>query len=335
MEKKHVVLGLIGAGRIGKMHAENILSHVPNAFLKSVADPHLDKSWAARVGIPEQLNDVNALLNDPEIEAVVIATPSSTHVSMIQLAAQAGKHIFCEKPIALSPIDIGKAIDAVNKANVKLQVGFNRRFDPEFRKVRQFVQSGEIGDIHIIKITNRDPIRPNLDFIPDSGGLFLDFSIHDIDTLRFISGCDIVEIYATGAVLVDPEIGKLGDIDTALVTAKLDNGALCQIDLSRETKYGYDQQLEVLGTKGCASVHNTSPTNSSLATVNGIKKDKPFFSFVERYKEAYIIEVKEFIECVQNNQKPIVTGDDALAAIKVAQAAGESFKNNKPVRIGR
>jgi myo-inositol 2-dehydrogenase / D-chiro-inositol 1-dehydrogenase len=335
MDKNKVVLGLIGAGRIGKMHAENIISHVPNAFLKSVADPNLDKNWAERIGIPERLTNVNALLSDHEIKAVVIAMPSSTHVSMIQLAAQAGKQIFCEKPIALTPEDIKKAIAAVNKAKVKLQVGFNRRYDPEFRKVHELVHSGQIGDIHIIKVTNRDPMRPSLDFIPNSGGLFLDFSIHDIDTLRFISGSDIEEIYATGAVLVDPEIGKLGDIDTALVTVKLKNGALCQIDLSRETKYGYDQQLEVLGTKGCASVHNTSPTNASLATVNGIKKDKPYFSFVERYKEAYIIELLEFIDCVQNDQKPKVTGDDALEAVIVAQAAGMSLKNNKPVRIER
>jgi myo-inositol 2-dehydrogenase / D-chiro-inositol 1-dehydrogenase len=335
MAKKKVVLGLMGAGRIGKMHGENILAHVPNAFLKSVADSNLDKDWAERVGIPERLTDVNELLADKEIEAVVIATPSSTHVAMIQLAAAAGKQIFCEKPIALSPEDIKKAVNAAKEANVKLQVGFNRRFDPEFRKVHQLVQEGKVGDIHIIKLTNRDPLRPSLNFIPDSGGLFKDFSIHDMDTLRFISGCDVEEIYASGTVLVDPEIGKLGDIDTALIIAKLTNGALCMIDLSRETKYGYDQQLEVLGTKGCAAVHNTSPTNASFSTADGIVKDKPHFSFVERYKEAYIIEIKEFIDCVQNNQAPLVTGDDALAAMQVAQAAGESFKINKPVRIER
>ena len=335
MAKKKVVLGLMGAGRIGKMHGENILAHVPNAFLKSVADSNLDKDWAERVGIPERLTDVNELLADKEIEAVVIATPSSTHVAMIQLAAAAGKQIFCEKPIALSPEDIKKAVNAAKEANVKLQVGFNRRFDPEFRKVHQLVQEGKVGDIHIIKLTNRDPLRPSLNSIPDSGGLFKDFSIHDMDTLRFISGCDVEEIYASGTVLVDPEIGKLGDIDTALIIAKLTNGALCMIDLSRETKYGYDQQLEVLGTKGCAAVHNTSPTNASFSTADGIVKDKPHFSFVERYKEAYIIEIKEFIDCVQNNQAPLVTGDDALAAMQVAQAAGESFKINKPVRIER
>ena len=230
-----------------KMHAENIISHVPDAFLKSVADVKLDEKWAEYVGIPIRTTDVSSLLSDPEIEAVVIATPSSTHVSMIEQVAKAGKHIFCEKPIALCPEDINKAIVAVNNAGVKLQVGFNRRFDPEFMKVHEIVRSGQIGDIHIIKVTNRDPLRPSLEFIPDSGGLFLDFSIHDIDTLRFIGGCEVDEIYATGCVLIDPEIEKLGDIDTALVTVKLENGALCQIDLSRETKYGYDQQLEVFG----------------------------------------------------------------------------------------
>lgn len=333
MAQKKVVAGLIGAGRIGKMHAENIISHVPNAFLKAVVDVNLDKNWAANAGITVSTREINVILNDPEIEAVVIASPSSTHVSMIKLAAQAGKQIFCEKPIALTPESIKEAISSVKKAGVKLQVGFNRRFDPDFMKVHKMVQAGEVGTIHIIKVTNRDPMRPRLDFIPSSGGLFIDFSIHDFDTLRFISGSEVDEIFATGTVLVDPEIKKLGDIDTALITLRLTNGALCHIDLSRETKYGYDQQLEVFGTKGSALVRNTTPTNAMLTTQNGVFTDKPHYSFVERYKEAYIIELQEFFKCVQNNKKPTVTGDDALAAIKIAQAAGRSFKQNEPVRV--
>ncbi len=333
MANKRVITGLIGAGRIGKMHAENIISRVPDAYLKSVADLNLDVKWAENVGIRVHTTDVASLLSDQEIEAVVIATPSSTHVSMIKLAAQAGKHIFCEKPIALFPEEINEAISAVKKAKVKLQVGFNRRFDPEFMQVHKMVQSGQIGDIHIIKVTNRDPLRPNLDFIPNSGGLFLDFSIHDIDTLRFISGSEIDEVYATGTVLIDPEIGKLGDIDTALITVKLKNGALGHIDLSRETKYGYDQQLEVFGTKGSAKVNNSTPTVASLTTINGVSTDKPHYSFVERYKEAFTIEIQEFIKCVKDDKTPRVSGNDALAAVKVAQAAGNSFKHNKPVRV--
>ncbi len=333
MVNKQVIAGLIGAGRIGKMHAKNIISHVPNAFLKAVVDEKLDKDWAEKVGIAVPTNDINIILNDPEIEAVVIATPSSTHVSMIKRAAAAGKQIFCEKPIALNPEAIEEVISAVKKAGVKLQVGFNRRFDPDFKKVHEMVQAGEVGDIHIVKVTNRDPKRPSLEFIPNSGGLFLDFSIHDLDTIRFISGAEIVEIFATGTVLVDPEIEKLGDIDTALITAKLSNGALCHIDLSRETNYGYDQQLEVFGTKGSANVRNTMPTNSMRVTIDGALTDKPHYSFVERYKQAFINELQEFFKCVQNNTQPTVTGNDALAAVKIAQAAGQSYKQNKPVRI--
>ena len=331
--RKKVIAGLIGAGRIGKMHAENIISRFPDVYLKTVVDIELDDVWVEKLGVEVRASDMHAILSDPEIEAVVIATPSSTHVDIICAVAQAGKHIFCEKPIAFNPDNILKAIAAVDKAGVLFQVGFNRRFDPDFNRVYKIVKGGEIGTPHIFKITNRDPFIPDLDFIPDSGGLFMDFCIHDFDTLRFLSGSEVKELYVAGAVLVDPEIEKLGDIDTALITLKMADGSLGIIDVCRETNYGYDQQIEVFGTKGSIRACNTTPTSTVLSTSEGVFTDKPYYSFVERYQEAYIAELRAFFSCVRTKKQPSVGGEDALAAVKIAISAQQSLSRNKPMRV--
>lgn len=333
MAKNKIVAGLIGAGRIGKMHARNIITHMPDVFLKAVADCKPDEDWVKSLGIPVCASDCGTVLEDPEIEAVVIATPSSTHVDMITAAAQAGKQIFCEKPVAFKAEQVAEAISTVKAAGVKLQVGFNRRFDPDFAAVKEATASGKIGIPHIIRVTNRDPIRPDPAFIPDSGGLFMDFSIHDFDTVRFMSGSEVEEVYAAGTVLIDPEIERLGDIDTALITLKLTSGTLCIIDLSRETNYGYDQQVEVFGSKGSISARNTTPTNTVLSTARGVYSDKPHYSFVERYEEAFVMELRAFFKSVRDGTPPLVSGEDALAAVRIAQAAQDSFEQNKPVRI--
>lgn len=331
--RKKVIAGLIGAGRIGKMHAENIISRFPDVYLKTVADIKLDESWAAKLGIEVRASDKHEIIDDPEIKAVIIATPSSTHVDIICAAAEAGKHIFCEKPVAFNPDNILKAIAAVDNAGVLFQVGFNRRFDPDFSHVHKIVKRGDIGNPHIFKITNRDPFRPDMDYIPDSGGLFMDFCVHDFDTLRFLSGSEVKEIYVAGAVLVDPEIEKLGDIDTALITLKMADGSLGIIDVCRETNYGYDQQIEVFGTKGSIRACNTTPTRTVLSTSEGVFTDNPYYSFVERYQEAYIAELRAFFSCVRTKNQPSVGGEDALAAVKIAISAQQSLNRNKPIRV--
>ncbi len=333
MAKSQIVAGLIGAGRIGKMHTENILSHIPDVFLKAVADPKLDESWAAKRGIPVHSLDEYTILNDTEIEAVVITASSTAHVALICAAAQAGKQIFCEKPVAFRPEAINEAISAVKSAGVKLQVGFNRRFDPDFAAVKEAVASGKIGTPHIIRITNRDPIRPDPAYIPDSGGLFMDFSIHDFDTIRFMSGSEVEEVYAAGTVLIDPEIERLGDIDTALITLKLTGGALCIIDNSRETNYGYDQQVEVFGSKGSISARNTTPTNTVWSTADGVFTDKPHPSFVERFETAFVAELQAFFTSVRGRSPTPVSGEDALAAVRIARAAQQSCEQNRPVKV--
>jgi myo-inositol 2-dehydrogenase/D-chiro-inositol 1-dehydrogenase len=333
MPPDKIIAGLIGTGRIGRMHAANILAHLPQVSLKAVADCNPDDNWVRSVGIHDCYDDHQTLLKDTDIEAVVISTPSSTHVEMIKDAAGAGKHIFCEKPIAFEADLVAGAVEAAKKAGVILQVGFNRRFDPEFRAVKAAVESGKIGQPHIIRITNRDPERPRLEFIPQSGGLFMDFSTHDMDMVRFLGGSEVAEVYATGSVLVDPKIGELGDIDTAVVTLRLENGTLCVIDMSRETNYGYDQQVEVFGSKGSVSAVNTTPTKVVLSTADRVLSDKPYYSFVERYVEAYVAEMRSFFEAVASGSTPKVTGHDAIAAVQLAQSAQRSFETNRPVRI--
>ncbi len=333
MKNKKITFGIIGAGRIGKMHAENILANFSQVHLKTVVDLKLDFAWAEKVGIPIRSEEITALTEDPEIDAVVITTPSDTHVQMITIMAEAGKQIFCEKPIAFDPDSIQAAIDAVEKAGVILQVGFNRRFDPDFLKVRQTVESGGIGEPHIINMTNRDPIRPDLEFIPGSGGLFMDFCVHDFDMVRFLTGSEVEEIYVRGANLVDPKIGELGDIDTALLTLKLFNGTIAIIEVCRETNYGYDQQVEVLGSKGSIRAQNRRPTSVVLSNKDGVHMDQPFYSFVERYKEAYIAELNGFINCLETGGSPTIDGNDTLKAVQIAVAAQQSLKLNQPVRL--
>jgi len=333
MAAKMIIAGLIGAGRMGMLHGENMVLNLPNVLLKAVAEHNLDEEWVRGLGIAVHSRDAETVLTDPEIEAVVIATSSASHVALIKTAARAGKQIFCEKPIAFKPQALREALDAVEAAGVLLQVGFNRRFDPNFTRVRELVGSGKIGLPYIIKITNRDPVRPRLDYVVKSGGLIMDFCIHDFDMVRFISGSEVDTVYAAGAVLIDPALQELGDIDTALITMTLTSGALAVIDVSRETHYGYDQRLEILGSLGCVSAPNTTPTRTTLSTAEGVFTDNPFASYAERYRVAYINELAEFFSCIRNGTDPSVGGEDALAAVNIARAASDSHRQNMPVSM--
>jgi myo-inositol 2-dehydrogenase/D-chiro-inositol 1-dehydrogenase len=327
------VVGVVGVGRIGRMHAHNLVHHVPEARVKAVSSPRVDAAWADELGIPIATPDTDALLHDSEIEAIVIAAPSGRHVELIRRATQSGKQIFCEKPVAFEPGPIEEVIAAVRAAGVQLQVGFNRRFDPSICALAGAVQAGELGKLESLRIINRDPSSPDIDFVHRSGGMFFDFTIHDFDTARFLSGSEIEEIYAAGAVLVDPQIGKAGDIDTAIITLRLANGALCVIDNSRQTGYGYDQRFEAFGSKGKLSVGNTRPTNVVSSLKEGVFADLPHPSFVERYRDAFIAELRGFLQCVRAGSPVEVSGEDALAAVRAAGAARSSMLKNRPVRL--
>jgi myo-inositol 2-dehydrogenase/D-chiro-inositol 1-dehydrogenase len=328
-------IGLIGAGRIGKLHGELLTYHIPEAVIKTVAEIYLKdiKEWAKQLNILNLTTDAADILNDPEIEAVLICSSTDTHAQLVIEAAKAGKHVFCEKPIDFNIEKIKQALNSVQDAGVKLQIGFNRRFDHNFKKVREFVESGKIGDVHIVKITSRDPAPPPLEYLKVSGGIFLDMTIHDFDMARYLSISEVEEVYTQGAVLIDPEIGNLGDVDTAITTLKFKNGAIGVIDNSRQAVYGYDQRVEVFGSKGYVEVENDFPNSAKLSTVEGVTRDKPQYFFLERYKMSYIEELKAFVDAVANDKEPPVTGNDGLQPVLIGAAALKSLRQRKPVKI--
>lgn len=331
-----VTIGIIGAGRIGKIHAENIVTAMPRGRLKAVADVNLTpriETWAKGLGVAAVHRDPAALLADREIQAVLICSSTDTHADLVIAAAKAGKHVFCEKPIDLTVAKVRAALDAVARAGVKLQVGFNRRFDHNFRRVRDLVESGAIGKPHLIKITSRDPAPPPPEYAAVSGGIFLDMTIHDFDMARFQAGCEAEEVYAAGAVLVDPAIGKAGDVDTAIVTLQFESGALGVIDNSRRAAYGYDQRVEVFGDKGAAAAENDSPNTVRLSTDAGVMADKPLYFFLERYQGAFVAEMRAFLEAVAENQPTPVTGNDGLQDLRLGLAAKLSLAQHRPVKL--
>ncbi len=335
MTTKTINLGVIGAGRIGKIHAENLATRIRGARLAGVADVNLAAAQevAGQFHVPLATADYRQLLAAPDIHAVAICTATDTHAEIIQAAAAHGKHIFCEKPIDLDLNRIQQALDAVSKAGVKFQVGFNRRFDPSFAKARELVAAGKIGVPHLVRITSRDPAPPPLAYVKVSGGIFLDMTIHDFDMVRFLSGSEAVEVFAVGAALVDPEIGRAGDVDTCVVTLRLKNGALATIDNSRRAVYGYDQRVEVFGAAGMVAVANRTPDNHVLLNAESVSSAKPQYFFLERYAEAYVVELQQFVACIHNGTTPSVGGTDGLMAVVLGLAAKKSLQENRPVKV--
>jgi myo-inositol 2-dehydrogenase/D-chiro-inositol 1-dehydrogenase len=335
MAEKFIV-GVIGAGRIGKIHIENLLRKVKNVTLKIVADVMVNEDltqWCENIGVPMLTTDANEIFNDNEINAVVICSSTDTHAEFIQKAAKAKKQIFCEKPIDVDLNRIKETLAIVKAESVKLMIGFNRRFDRNFKRVRDTVASGEIGTPHIIKITARDPAPPPIEYIKVSGGIFLDMTIHDWDMARFQAGSEVDEVYASGAVLIDPEIGKAGDVDTAVAVLRFKNGALGMIDNSRQAVYGYDQRVEVFGSKGCAIAENEPSNTVNIYTAKQRSADNIPYFFLERYMDSYANELQSFFECLRNNEDPTPSGEDGLQDVLVAMAAQKSFEENRPVKI--
>jgi len=329
-------IGVIGAGRIGKIHSENIARFIPRAKLEGIADIKMNSeqhSWAEKLGVRIITKDPDDLLKDPSIDAVVICSSTDTHASLVIAAAAAGKNIFCEKPIDLDVTKAKSAVNAVNRANLKMQIGFNRRFDHNFARVKEHTLSGNIGQVHMVKITSRDPSPPPPAYVAVSGGIFIDMMIHDFDMARFQAGSDITEVFAAGTVLIDPEIGKAGDVDTAIVTLKFANGALGVIDNSRKAVYGYDQRVEVFGSKGAVTAENDVPSTVKLYSDTGITGDKPLYFFLERYRNAFIDEMVSFVDAVLDNKPVAVSGEDGLENMYAALAADKSLKEMRPVKL--
>jgi len=328
-------LGVLGVGRIGKIHAENLVGRIPGAELSVLADVFPDelKSVAAKLGVSRIFPDYRDVINLPDIDAVVICTPTNTHYEIILDAATAGKDIFCEKPIELSIDKIKTINQTVEKCGVQLMVGFNRRFDPNFSKLREMIDSGKVGQPQILRITSRDPAPPPENYLRGSGGIFLDMTIHDFDTARFLMATEVKEVYAKADVLVDPVFKKVGDWDTAVVTLTFQSGALGTIDNSRKAAYGYDQRVEVFGSEGMIGIKNKTPDEHVYFNRTGEHSPLPLNFFLERYADSYLNEMRTFVDAVKNDKPVPVSGHDGLMAVAIGVAATKSAKENRPVEL--
>jgi myo-inositol 2-dehydrogenase / D-chiro-inositol 1-dehydrogenase len=331
---RKINIAVIGTGRMGSVHVRNIARLIPEANLVALCDIRLEVAQAVadECGIQRVVRDYHELLEDKTIEAVLIATSTPTHASIIKDCAAAGKQIFCEKPLALDLADIDDALAEVEKAGVKLQVGFNRRFDKSYQRVHEIVASGEIGRPCILRITNRDPDFPAMEFMRASGGIFLDLAIHDFDMVRYQVG-EVDEVYAMGSVLINQELHEFNDVDTDVVSLRFANGAVGSIDNSRKAVYGYDQRLEVFCSNGTAMAENETETTVVKGNTAGFLSAKPPYFFMQRYAPCYVEEVRQFIECVRDDKPTPTTGIDGRAAVVLGYAAGKSLQENRPVKI--
>ena len=332
-----VKVGIIGAGRIGKVHTEGIITGVRNARIKTIADPFMNDQTAAWIhsmdSSIEVIKDYKEILADEEIDAVIICSSTDTHSSISVEAIEAGKHVFCEKPIDHDIEKIKQVMAALEKSNVKYQVGFNRRFDHNFKAVRDAVVAGKIGEPHIVKITSRDPEPPSPEYVKVSGGMFLDMTIHDFDMVRYLAGCDATEVYVQSAVLVDKGIGEAGDVDTAVITMKMENGAIAVIDNSRKAVYGYDQRAEVFGSGGMVATKNDSQSTAVISNENGVTGEKPLYFFLERYMDSFREEMNQFINAIENDTDTPLGVMDGLKPVLMGLAAKKSVEEHRPVSI--
>ncbi|MBF0785239.1 inositol 2-dehydrogenase [Muribacter muris] len=329
-------IGIIGAGRIGRVHAESIGKYVKGVDIKAISDVKISDeltAWAASMGIPNVYSDYKNILQDPEIDAVLVCSSTNTHAPISIEAAQAGKHVFCEKPVDADPANIRAVLAAVDKAGVKFQVGFNRRFDHNFKAIKDRIVAGDIGEPHIIRVTSRDPEAPPIEYVKVSGGMFFDMTIHDFDMIRYLSGSEVEEVFAVGTVLVDAAIGAAGDIDTAVITLKLANGAIGVIDNSRKAAYGYDQRAEVFGSKGAVHITNDTGSTAVFSGENGVIAEKPKYFFLERYMQSFADEIRCFVDSVVNDKPTLVNGNDGLQPVLIALAAQKSLAENRPVKL--
>lgn len=325
-------LAILGLGRIGKVHAENIIS-LNECNLKIIIDPVSDfDNNFTDLGI-KQSKHFDDLLNENDIDGVIICSPSKYHVSQIKSLSDLTKNIFCEKPLGLSIEEILDVKSLVTKKSLNLHIGFNRRYDPDFSELKRRILNDEIGDLHMIKITSRDPAPPPISYIKKSGGIFLDMTIHDFDMVKYLSGSEIAELYVKGGCFVDPEIEKANDVDTAIINMSLKNGVLATINNSRQAVYGYDQRIEVLGSKGVLKVENKLLNKVVKGTKEGFISSNPQNFFIDRYEQSYKKELLNFVQSIKGDIVDYADADDGLHALKAGLAANNSLLNNTPFLV--
>ncbi|MBN9673840.1 inositol 2-dehydrogenase [Roseibium aggregatum] len=327
-----VSVALLGAGRIGKVHAKAIAA-TEGARLVAVADAFAEAAEGLAAAYGARVGKIDEIAGAQDIDAVVICTPTDTHADLIERFARVGKAIFCEKPIDLSLDRVRSCLKTVEEAGVPFMLGFNRRFDPHFQALRAAIDEGRIGDVEMVQITSRDPGAPPPSYITSSGGIFRDMTIHDFDMARFLLGEEIATVYATASVLVDPEIGKLGDYDSATVVLTTASGKHCAISNSRRATYGYDQRIEVHGSKGVVSVENQRPVSIEVATAEGYLRPPLHDFFMTRYIDAYAAEIAAFVQAMEQNKQPSPGGQDGLKALALAEAALKSIHERRAVGL--
>ena len=329
---KKYKFAIAGLGRIGKIHLENLLL-MDQVEVVSAMDTQVEgHQFAKKKGIDQIFNSYEQMIKESTIDAVVICSPTDTHADYVQMAAYAGIAVFCEKPLDLNLGRVLEVLKLVESKGIKLMLGFNRRFDQEFLKVKKLVAQGAIGNHHLVKITSRDPQAPPISYVVQSGGLFLDMTIHDFDMARFLVDKEVVEVYAKGAALINPELSRVGDIDSAVITLTYEDGTMAIIDNSREAAYGYDQRVEVFGSKGMVKADNNLHDTHQLFNSEGSHAALPLHFFLERYAAAYKTETREFIYALSNNTDLPVNGNDGLQSLKIGLAAIKSIKENRPVK---
>ncbi|UWQ15149.1 inositol 2-dehydrogenase [Aliiroseovarius sp. M344] len=325
-------IGLLGCGRIGQVHARSI-GQIDDARVTVVADAFADTARALAEKTGAQVMDSQALIESPEVDAVVIGTPTDTHYDLIHAAADAGKAIFCEKPVDMSADRIRDCIKVVEASGVAFMTAFNRRFDPNFANVQARIAGGDIGPVEIVTIQSRDPSPPPISYIQSSGGLFRDMMIHDLDMARFLLAEEPISVFAVGSSLVDPDIGRAGDVDTAAVTLTTASGKICQISNSRRATYGYDQRIEVHGASGMIRAENMLENTVEIASEAGFRKAPAQHFFLERYESAYRAEMQHFVRGVVDGA-PLSPGIfDGLQAQLLADAATRSWTEGKPIAV--
>lgn len=327
-----VRFGLLGAGRIGKVHAKAVTGDA-SAKLVAVADAFPASAQAIADQYGCEVRTIDAICASADIDAVVICTPTDTHADLIEQFVKAGKAVFCEKPIDLSLARVKECLEVVRAHKGTLMVGFNRRFDPHFRAVRAEIDKGSIGAVEMVVITSRDPGAPPVEYIGRSGGIFRDMTIHDLDMARFLLGEEVAEVVATASVLVDPAIGTAGDFDSVQVMLKTASGKQAMISNSRRATYGYDQRIEVHGALGAVSAENQRPVSIEVATAAGYTRPPLHDFFMTRYTEAYAAEIAGFIAALASKTPATPSGEDGLIALALAEACLKSVAEGRVVKM--
>jgi myo-inositol 2-dehydrogenase/D-chiro-inositol 1-dehydrogenase len=325
-------IAVIGAGRIGQIHATNLHQNAA-ANLRCIIDVSSVAAQQLADRCATEIGSLDAMLADESIQAVVIASSTDTHAELVTACANAGKAIFCEKPLDLDVDTARQCLNVVEETGVLMCLGFNRRHDPSFERVKREIESGTVGDVEVVSITSRDPSPPPADYVARSGGMFKDMMIHDFDMGRWLLGEEPVEVFAIGSVLIDEAIGIAGDIDTAIATLKMASGRLCQITNSRRCSYGYDQRIEVFGSSGMARAGNQRETLVETAGDSGYSREPALPFFLERYADAYRIQLDKFLRAAGGEDIALPSGHDGLRALEIADAAQKSHAEGTPIAV--